>query len=309
MRRILAGLSLLFGLAWAAWLRVPAPVGDVYRLAASQGVLYAGSYTSGIYRKLPGHPWQRVLPADDFVSALSAAGSWVYAGLQRCNLAGYCQDLGIYASSNQGLTWHQGGLSGQYIDDLAATASDPKTLWAATRRGVYVSRDGASHFLLVLAVPALSVAVDPWNPRWVLVGTFTQGIFQSHDGGASWSQIQLGNGYIPAVAFGPGSLEYAGSSACDNSGCTGDVYRSLNGGATWQGAGLGAGIARIRVNPQIPNEVALGTYVDGVYLSTNSGASYISINPSRNNYDVTDLAFWSGKLYAELFEGGLFRWQ
>ena len=307
VKRILVLACLWTGAAFASWLPFSNLPGTVYRLAVSERGLLAGTYTNGVFLDNRKVGWSRTLAARDFVSALAASGRFVYAGVQFCNPTGYCSNLGVFASQDGGRSWKPTGLKGRYIRQIAIDPGDPGKLAAATLQGLYASTDAGKTWGRLLAAPALSVSIDPWNPAVWFVGGAGRGVFQSNDSGLHWRQVPLGDGYLPAVAAGPAGLRLAGSSSCDDAGCSGDLFISTDSGGHWRAMGLDSGIDRIRINSAHPDEIAVGTYVDGLFLSSDGGRRFAHIFPSPYNYDVTDLLFTDRGLVVSLFGGNLYR--
>ena len=125
-----------------------------------------------------------------------------------------------------------------------------------------------------------SLAVDPSNPDIVYLGTESNGIVKTTDGGTTWERLRYGMRHAPpqppgmaypevwdiavsphdpslviaATLGGPGPVvgEWAGSSG---------VYRSEDGGATWKRSNCGLTSSRavsVRFDPSDPDAVVLG---------------------------------------------------
>src|ERR1700690_2271807 len=84
-----------------------------------------------------------------------------------------------------------------------------------------------------------SLAYDPHNPSRVFLGTSTGVLFVSEDGGHNWSRFaKLGAGddyVLDHIAIDPNNSKTIFVSAWsvqDQS--AGDIFRSYNGGKTWQ---------------------------------------------------------------------------
>jgi len=167
-----------------------------------------------------------------------------------------------------------------------------------------------------------AVAGVPGVKDTFYMGSTGGGVWKSVDGGGSWSPIAdeyLKSGSIGALAVAPSdpNVIYAGTgSGCPRGNVSpGDgVYRSTDGGATWQNVGLrDAGqISRIHVHPQDPDIVYVavlgnvfgpsatrGIYVskDGgknwtrsLFVSEQAGASDLALDP--NNPRILYAGFW-----------------
>jgi photosystem II stability/assembly factor-like uncharacterized protein len=88
------------------------------------------------------------------------------------------------------------------------SSRDGRQLYAAGwETGVWRSVDGGETWSLIWKEPAIEsvfcVFVHPVNPQHLLVGTDGQGIFESRDGGATWTSAGLYGGKIKQIAFYP----------------------------------------------------------------------------------------------------------
>ncbi|TAN23578.1 MAG: glycosyl hydrolase [Acidobacteria bacterium] len=158
------------------------------------------------------------------------------------------------------------------------------------------------------------IAVSAQNPNVIYIGTANGGLWKSSDGGNAWAPVFDGqtNLSIGAVAVAPSNpaIVWAGTGEANNrqSATWGNgVYRSLDGGRSWQHMGLDdtQSIGRIAIdpsNPQVVYVAALGhlwganpqrglfktsdggkTWQKVLFLSENTGVSDVRINPQSPN--------------------------
>lgn len=127
-----------------------------------------------------------------------------------------------------------------------------------------------------------SIAIDPNDPKHILVGAAGGGVWESADTGATWQPRtdQLPSLAIGAIAFDPSAPKkvYVGSGEGNfyyNLGA--GVFKSADGGTTWSVAAttpfLGVGFFDLIVDPQNPSILYAAT-TNGFYKSTNSGTTW-----------------------------------
>ncbi len=177
---------------------------------------------------------------------------------------------GIYKSTDAGKTWtHLGLRDGQQIPEIAIDPKDPNHVLVAvaghpygpnTERGVYLSTDGGQNFKKVLGpdenTGASDVKFDPSNPQ-VAYAT----LWESREGpweNAAWNGTQ------------------------------GGIFKSVDGGATWQPltGGLPQGIiqAHVAIAQSDPKRlmaaVAAGREVH-LYTSGDAGATWTVVTDDK----------------------------
>jgi photosystem II stability/assembly factor-like uncharacterized protein len=141
------------------------------------------------------------------------------------------------------------------------------------------------------------IAVHPTDSATIYVGSAAGGVFKSTDLGQNWMPIfdSAGIQSIGAIAINPQNPDiiYVGTgeanAASDNYEGTG-IYKSINGGLTWDNVGLPDSyhIGRIVIDPNHP---------DTVFVAA-TGRHFGSLNPERGLYRSTDGgATWDLKLY------------
>ncbi len=108
------------------------------------------------------------------------------------------------------------------------------------------------------------IALHPTNKDIIYVGTTAGGVFKSTDGGAVWEAVFEEKGAMSigniAIATSNPKILYVGTGEANGEGISGafagnGVYKSMNGGETWEFKGLENShqIGRIVVDPQNPN--------------------------------------------------------
>lgn len=137
---------------------------------------------------------------------------------------------------------------------------------------------------------------DPTNPSIIYAGLSTGGVFKSFDAGNTWLPVfdDLAVLTIGDIAIDPinSNIIYVGTGEANgghNNFPGGGVFKSTDGGSTWNFLGLEGttSIGRIVINPQNTNII---------YLA--SVGSYFAPNPERGIYKSTDGGFsWEFSLF------------
>jgi len=204
---------------------------------------------------------------------------------------------GIYKSTDGGKTWTDLGLPDtKYIGRIWVSPTDPNTVVIAAvghffgqsdARGIFRSTDGGESWSHPLApggfTGANDIASDPANPRTLFASTwearqypwqsyFTEisgpgsAVWRSDDQGAHWRRISgggwpegpLGRISLAVTRKGKATRVYASIDSAKNGG----LWRSDNGGATWQRVNPGRAFSnyyfnRVTVDPRNPDMVYL----------------------------------------------------
>jgi len=151
------------------------------------------------------------------------------------------------------------------------------------------------------------VAVVESNPDIVYVATASGGVMKTVNGGTTWEPVfdDQVTSSIGAIAIAPSdpSIVWVGTGEANNrqsSSWGNGVYRSTDGGKTWQHLGLAEThhIGRIVVHPTDPNTVwvAAGGKLwgaskeRGVYKTTDGGATWKNVLFVNEDTGATDIA-------------------
>ena len=167
-----------------------------------------------------------------------------------------------------------------------------------------------------------SIAVDPSDPKHLLLGAAGGGIWESKDTGATWEARtdELPSLAIGAVVFDPTAPNrvYAGSGEGNfYSNLGAGVYKSTNGGTAWAVVAsapfIGVGFFDLVVDPKAPATLYAAT-TNGFFRSTNSGASWslrragmcwdISVHPNGGSVEL--LATFGDGLFVSTNSGTSF---
>lgn len=92
--------------------------------------------------------------------------------------------------------WTTGGPHGGYFESLAASASNPRVVYAAAKDGIYRSDDnGATWGNVSHGLGGMQfVAVDPFdaNTAYAIAGGEIRPAYRTNDGGATWTKMNTG---------------------------------------------------------------------------------------------------------------------
>lgn len=154
----------------------------------------------------------------------------------------------------------------------------------------------------------VDVAVDPVAPDTIYVAAATGGVWKSTDKGAQFTSIWPATNpqSMGALAITSNRILFAGIGEANPGGGSityggSGVYRSVDGGATWQNVGLttSGAIGRIAVDPTNPQHIFVAAAGDlfnpggerGVYESKDGGASWTRVlNGANATTGAVDLA-------------------
>ena len=261
------------------------------------GVFYIGVNNGGVWKTTDyGRTWfpifddQPTGSIGDIVVAPSNPDV-IYVGsgegLQRPDLS---VGNGMYKSTDGGKTWSYLGLSDvQQVGGLAIDPSNENRVFVAAlghpygpnkERGVYRTVDGGKTWEKVLYkdenTGAVQVTIDPKNPDIIYADMWAgrqgpwengawngpeSGLFKSTDGGTTWKKLT--NGFptteqgLGRIGFGIAPSQPDRIYATVDAGAAGGIYRSDNGGESWQRIqtdnrlwGRGSDFAEIKVDPK-----------------------------------------------------------
>ena len=130
-----------------------------------------------------------------------------------------------------------------------------------------------------------SLAYDPANPEHIFLGTSSGTLYVSADGGSNWSRLAHVGGsfdmvldHIVVDGADPQTMYVSAWSA--ESSTTGDLFRSKDGGKTWETLPdmHGRSIRAVAIAPSDPKILVAGA-LDGVFRSRDGGDSWQRISP------------------------------
>jgi photosystem II stability/assembly factor-like uncharacterized protein len=228
--------------------------------------------------------WTPYGPPEGFLVALAIDDGRLLAATE---------ESGVYASTDQGLTWFRSstGLGNERIEALAVDPGDHE-IYAAGQSRFFRSTDNGAHWTVLGTLPAQTqpvndvLALAPGEPDvfFLAIGNI---LYRSTDGGQSWVQLLTNEPFqFEAVLVDPNDPESVFVGVPEPEGA---LLHSTDGGATW------APVTNVQILPNVPNPtpfkpgvqeiVAAGTSpttlfaVAGrrLFRSTDAGASWVEI--------------------------------
>ena len=176
---------------------------------------------------------------------------------------------------------------------------------------------------------AIAVVGEPGNPLSIYVGAASGGLWRTRDGGVNWTPVfdDQSASSVSALAMAPSdpNVIWAGTGetfVIRPAHAMGDgIYRSTDGGDTWEKKGLDATgrIGRIEIDPRDPDVVfacALGHAYGpqperGVYRTTDGGESWELVLHVSEDAGCIDLAMDHGNpriLFASFWDVQIDTW-
>jgi photosystem II stability/assembly factor-like uncharacterized protein len=128
-----------------------------------------------------------------------------------------------------------------------------------------------------------SLSAVPGGTQVLFIGTSDGHVFRSDDGGTHWFEVgrvaPSGDHVVTAIVVDPRSHSTLLASSWELSGTGGGVWRSRDGGHTWEAAGLqGHAVRALAAAPSNPDLLVAGA-VDGVFRSRDAGRTWERISP------------------------------
>ena len=144
--------------------------------------------------------------------------------------------------------------------------------------------------------PARSLAIHPSNPNRLIVAVSGRGHYLTQDGGNNWSLLSMPGASLSsgrAIAFAPSNANIAYASRGDW-GSNGGIFRSSDGGQSWSlvagNATITSVVTNFAIDPANPNRLLAATYGQGMWLSTNGGASWAPSNSGITDNSLLNVA-------------------
>jgi photosystem II stability/assembly factor-like uncharacterized protein len=264
---------------------------------------------SNVYRSIDGgRTWSRVASFDNiygiFVHPTDAS---LFVGGSRSGSLG-----GIFKSIDSGITWNQ-TLADVFVDQFAAIAAHPSTIYATTGYVIFRSDDGGETWGQAFQPTAedarraqviAALIIDPADETTLDVGGYdyvypdysplAPFFRKSADAGETWTDLSAGlseRASVSAIVIDPAhpSTIFVGMDRNPASA----VFSSDDGGASWSPATgrlpANIEISGLVMDPQDPLTLYAGTNL-GVYRTRDAGASWHSLSQLLSGSAVGSLS-------------------
>lgn len=225
--------------------------------------------------------WQQMGPRGGKIYCVAVhptSSNTIYAALKE----------GLYRSTDGGESWERLPTS-WYALEVVLDPFYPNIIYARTSTRLYRSTDAGETWEEIAAFRILSFAIDPRYPERLFVGTdngFGTGngfVYRSTDRGDTWIRRNTGSWCSIsslAVSSGDSNTVYAGTQPYEPEEGGDGIYRTTDGGLTWQSVGLPhcivGGFAVDPSDPLVVYAIA-GCYGSGggpVFKSTDGGDTW-----------------------------------
>ncbi|MCW1146811.1 VPS10 domain-containing protein [Flavobacterium lacisediminis] len=300
---------------------------------SNPNTIYLGSPAGGIWKSTnSGTSWT---PLTDELPQIGVSGIAVdYSNSNTIYIAtgdkdaGDSYSVGVYKSTDGGLTWAATGTMGasnpSRAGDIVIHPTNNQILWCATNNGIFKSTNAGASWTQILAGINFSqgnIRLKPGDPS-VVYASASNRFYRSTDTGSTFTAVTVSSvastsRIIIDVTAANSSYVYALS--VNNSSALNGIYRSTDSGVTftktsgttdflestqaWYDLALAA-------SPTNANEIYTGCL--NVWKSTNGGAAVTKLNnwssptaPSYTHADIHYLGFHGNKLFCGS-DGGIY---
>ncbi len=223
-----------------------------------------------------GETWRATSLSDQYASALAVDAhtpSRLYVGTR---------NGAVFRSLDDGGSWQFVSFTEHPVTDLRTDPRAPDTVYAATEGGgVFKSASAGQSWRVVnaglVSLDVYALAVDPRSPDTLYAGT-GDGIFKSADGGMRWADLGLRGMSVTKLAIDPRAPDtlYAVTIAFSADSRLFYLFKSVDGGASWNRADMGLNPTYDRVNTLLiaPDGTLYAGTVAGLFKSADGGASW-----------------------------------
>ena len=299
---------------------------------SNPNTIYLGAPAGGIWKSIDnGSTWT---PLTDELPQIGVSGIAVdYSNSNVIYIAtgdkdaGDSYSVGVYKSTDGGLTWNptgtMGGSNPSRAGDIVIHPTNNQILWCATNNGIFKSTNAGTSWTNVRTgdFSQGNIRLKPGTPSTVYAVS-NNTFYRSTNEGTSFTQISTG---LPAnsgrllLDVTPANAEYVYILSATTGGALQGIYRSVNGGTNWTVTSGATDVFEsnqswydlaLAVSPTNADEIYTGCL--NVWKSTNGGSSVTKLNnwssptaPSYTHADIHYLGFHGNRLFCGS-DGGIY---
>jgi hypothetical protein len=304
---------------------------------SNSNTIYLGAPAGGIWKSIDnGVTWA---PLTDELPQIGVSGIAVdYSNSNVIYIttgdkdAGDSYSVGVYKSTDGGLTWNATGVMGSSnpsrAGDILIHPTNNQILWCATNNGIYKTTNAGSTWAQVQSgnFAQGNIRLKSDDPTTIYAVSNNR-FFRSTDTGSTFTQISTG---LPSSSsrllldVTPANANYIYILSAATDGSMQGIYRSTDGGSNWTKTSSNETVTAGNVfeSPQAWYDLALAvspTNADEIYTgclnvwkSTDGGVSVTKMNnwsspsaPSYTHADIHYLGFHGNKLFCGS-DGGIY---
>ena len=266
---------------------------DLLALSGSPQTVLLATHL-GLYRSTDrGRTWKEVAggagqPMDGLMTFKLAQSSVdprrVYCLALSRTAAGTAQGEGLYTSADGGQTWKLAtalaSFPTHHVYTIGVGSSGPRQVYAILPAlgagGIYVSDDAGGHWRALPPAPTdvvTGIGGDPDKAGRVFVWSTTAGLFESHDGGSTWSPAPGIRGGVYAVALAKGTVYASGDAG---------LYVSQDGGGRFTLVDAQRSFSSLAASTSAPSSAYALTGTT-VYTTADAGRTWRATAPTSRH--------------------------
>lgn len=290
-----------------SWANITTSLGDIEVLSIAvnpynANTVYVGTIDEGIFKTIDGGETWRLTWASAWVNdiVVNPADTLVVYAVTGDYLYGYVGN--VFKTTDDGINWTtlNAGLpspANRYLYAIAMNPQEPNELYLATYGwGVYKTTNGGDNWKWtnLATTSVLNIYVDPDSSGHIYAGTIDEGILMTPDEGVTWRGLDFGvpqtvQGFFSQFMFDPNDRKIAYAA-----GGPYGLFKSTDGGYTWELTALRGSIGLVNVHPRSSNTLYAGQTgwsSRELYRSTDGGTTWQNLHLINSEGSVEDIVF------------------
>ncbi|MBN8571513.1 MAG: T9SS type A sorting domain-containing protein [Ignavibacteria bacterium] len=274
----------------ANWINYPYHFMQAYTAYKTPTSLLTSTNTPGIHRSTnEGANWTMHFGNVTNVRCFSTRGSTIYAGNSP-------YDGGVALTTNDGINWTGGGLSGYAVYSIVAET--PNIVVSTYQHDIWFKENPASSNWWQANINAgFSIYALAGKDSVILAGIPTSGVYRSNNAGVSFGRVLIYSQSIGSIVMS-GNYAFAGTST--------GIFVSTDKGVTW--ASTSFAFTNVNALAISGNYVFAGTEKHGIFISQDLGSTWRNINGNLGKRISVNKLFISGNdLYAATYTSSVLK--